>query len=137
MAQWVRDPALSLKQLGLLLWHGFNPWPRNSEKNKIVMVIIMIIEIKHPCEGLVLHLFWNETNGGTEKLRTLPKDTQLVIANITDWLTLEHGSGVGMPRLQILHLPLTRELFNCSNSHLSHQRKRNDINNNKIVELAG
>ena len=29
MAQWVKDPALSLQQLGLLLWHGFDPWPGN------------------------------------------------------------------------------------------------------------
>ena len=38
MAQWVKDPALSL------LWHGFNPWPgeflhspglaKNKTKNK-------------------------------------------------------------------------------------------------------
>ena len=27
MAQWVKDPALSLQQLGLLLWHGFSLWP--------------------------------------------------------------------------------------------------------------
>ena len=29
MAQWVKDPALSLQRLGLLLWCRFNPWPRN------------------------------------------------------------------------------------------------------------
>ena len=29
MAQWVKDQALSLQQLGLLLWPGFDPWPRN------------------------------------------------------------------------------------------------------------
>ena len=27
MAQQVKDLALSLLQLGLLLWHGFDPWP--------------------------------------------------------------------------------------------------------------
>ena len=27
MAQWVEDPKLSLQQLGLLLWLGFDPWP--------------------------------------------------------------------------------------------------------------
>ena len=27
MAQWVKDPALSLQQLHLLLWRGFDPWP--------------------------------------------------------------------------------------------------------------
>ena len=29
MVQWVKDLALSLQQLGLLLWHGFDPWPKN------------------------------------------------------------------------------------------------------------
>ena len=29
MAQQVKDPALSLLWLGLLLWDRFNPWPRN------------------------------------------------------------------------------------------------------------
>ena len=29
MAQQVKDPALSLQQLRLLLWRGFDPWPRN------------------------------------------------------------------------------------------------------------
>ena len=29
MAQWVKNPALSLQWLRLLLWHRFNPWPRN------------------------------------------------------------------------------------------------------------
>lgn len=27
MAQWVKDLVLSLQQLGMLLWHGFHPWP--------------------------------------------------------------------------------------------------------------
>jgi len=27
VAQWVKDPALSLQQLGSLPWCGFNPWP--------------------------------------------------------------------------------------------------------------
>ena len=26
---WVKDLVLSLLGLGLLLWHGFNPWPGN------------------------------------------------------------------------------------------------------------
>ena len=29
MLQWVKDPALSLQQLRLLLWLGFKPWPGN------------------------------------------------------------------------------------------------------------
>ena len=29
VAQRVKDPALSRKQLRLLLWHRFDPWPRN------------------------------------------------------------------------------------------------------------
>ena len=26
---WVKDPALSLQRLRLLLWHRCDPWPRN------------------------------------------------------------------------------------------------------------
>ena len=29
MAQWVKDLVLSLQWLGLVLWLGFNPGPRN------------------------------------------------------------------------------------------------------------
>ena len=29
VTKWVKDVVLSLQQLGLLLWHGFNPWPWN------------------------------------------------------------------------------------------------------------
>ena len=29
MAQQAKDPALSLQQLGFLLWHRLDPWPRN------------------------------------------------------------------------------------------------------------
>ena len=29
LAQWVKDPMLSLQQLGSLLWHGFSLWPGN------------------------------------------------------------------------------------------------------------
>ena len=28
MVQQVKDPVLSLQQLGLQLWHGFNAWAR-------------------------------------------------------------------------------------------------------------
>ena len=35
MAQWVKDPALSLQWLGLLLWHGFNPWPRKFHMPRV------------------------------------------------------------------------------------------------------
>jgi len=36
VAQWLKDPALSLQQLGVLLWYRFHPWPRNIHmpKNK-------------------------------------------------------------------------------------------------------
>ena len=29
MVQWVKDLALALQRPGLLLGHGFNPWPGN------------------------------------------------------------------------------------------------------------
>ena len=36
--QWVKDSALSLQWLGMLLWWGFDPWPGNfwgMAKNKV------------------------------------------------------------------------------------------------------
>ena len=32
MVQWVKDVALLLQQLGLLLWHGFDPWSSNFHR---------------------------------------------------------------------------------------------------------
>ena len=29
VAQWIKDPVLSLLWLGSPLWHGFSPWPLN------------------------------------------------------------------------------------------------------------
>ena len=43
VVEWVKGPALSLKRLGLLLWHGFYPWPGNFHmlwawpKNEIIL----------------------------------------------------------------------------------------------------
>ena len=37
MAQWVKETALSVRQLLLLLWRGFDPWPR-----KIHMVQVLL-----------------------------------------------------------------------------------------------
>ena len=34
MVQWVKNPALSLQQLRLLLWPGFDPLPRKKRKEK-------------------------------------------------------------------------------------------------------
>ena len=34
MAQQVKNPGLSLQQLGSLLWEGFDPWPRAQPKKK-------------------------------------------------------------------------------------------------------
>ena len=35
VAQWVKDPALSLQRLKPLLWHRFNSWPRKFHMLKI------------------------------------------------------------------------------------------------------
>ena len=48
MAQWVKDLVFSLQWLGSLLWHGFNPWPRNvhmlwacpKKKKKRILTLI-------------------------------------------------------------------------------------------------
>ena len=34
VAQWVKDLALSLQQLGSLLWQGFSYWPRNIHMSR-------------------------------------------------------------------------------------------------------
>ena len=60
MSQWVKDPALLLWWLGLLLWHRFNSWPGNffmpwveAKKiflikiNKILVFLFMILFIYH------------------------------------------------------------------------------------------
>ena len=49
MAQQVKDLALSLQQLGLLLLRGFDPWPRNflitqgvaSPQNSVNFIVIL------------------------------------------------------------------------------------------------
>ena len=46
MAQRVKDPMLSLQQLGSLVWHRFYPWPGNFHK-QIKMENPM--EIADPC----------------------------------------------------------------------------------------
>ena len=35
VVQWVKDPALPLKRLGLLLWHMFHLWPRNFHMPRV------------------------------------------------------------------------------------------------------
>ena len=37
MAQWIKDLVLSLQQLGLQLWCGFDPWPRNFQVGAVGM----------------------------------------------------------------------------------------------------
>ena len=53
MAQQVKDPALSLLWLGLLLWHGFVPWPGNFcmppvglKRKKIIICLQLKKQIK-------------------------------------------------------------------------------------------
>ena len=35
VSQQVKDPALSLLQLGSLLWHGVSPWPREPPSHAV------------------------------------------------------------------------------------------------------
>ena len=34
VAQWVKDPMLSLLWHELLVWYGFDPWPKKKKKKK-------------------------------------------------------------------------------------------------------
>ena len=36
LVQWVKDLALSLQQLCLLLWCGFDPWPGNFYMQQVL-----------------------------------------------------------------------------------------------------
>ena len=45
MAQWVKDPPLSLLWLGVLLRHWFDPWPRNFH---VMAVVKKNIRMKIP-----------------------------------------------------------------------------------------
>ena len=61
MAQWLKDPVLSLLWLGSLLWCGFNPWPGNFcmlKKKKLMLCThrcdyIITIEWKPQCESWI------------------------------------------------------------------------------------
>ena len=59
MAQWVKDLVLSLQWLGLLLWCGFDPWPRNfhmlevqpkKKKKNLENISILLYVFKFACK---------------------------------------------------------------------------------------
>ena len=71
MAQWVRDPALPLQWLGMLLWPGFDPWPEEllyavdaaKTKEKKLSQSVKIMTWDNLANGLfglgfVLLVFW-------------------------------------------------------------------------------
>ena len=51
MMQWVKDPALSLEWLGLLLWCWFHLWPGNFHmlwvQPKEIYIYIPVSEYKY------------------------------------------------------------------------------------------
>ena len=68
VAQWVKDLALSLLWLGLLLWHEFNSWPRNfqmpwswtKQTNKHLLVGYIIFGmIFEKCQVLWALMSWS------------------------------------------------------------------------------
>ena len=67
MTQWVKDPALSLQQLGLLLWCRFDPWPGNlhmpqvwpPQKRVSIITLFTIrigVEMSSHCGSMVANL---------------------------------------------------------------------------------
>ena len=58
VAQWVKDPALSLQWLGSLPWHQFSRWPWKlympwawpKRVLKIILGYIFSLAMKHPTE---------------------------------------------------------------------------------------
>ena len=80
VVQWVSDPALSLQQqLGLLLWLGFDPWPKNFH-------ILLVWSKKKKkresqlCEEIEFDL-WS-----LEMLLCLSLIASLIISEINIWL---------------------------------------------------
>ena len=65
MAQWVKGPAFLLLWLGLLLWHGFNPWPR-----KFYMPRVGAAKKKKKSMGIVGKLQFLHAGESTEVLST-------------------------------------------------------------------
>lgn len=61
MSQWVKDPALSLQKLGLMLWCEFDPWTRSfpmAKNKKLCMYMNTCICI---CIKYTLHIFYTHT----------------------------------------------------------------------------
>ena len=58
--QWVKDLVISLQHLGLLLWHGFDPWPRNFHMPWAWLLKKMILELPggSPVKDPTSSLLW-------------------------------------------------------------------------------
>ena len=67
MAQWVKDPALPLLWLWLLLWYGFDIWPRNF------MSLARFKKRKESFFWAKLRTVTQET-GSQRALRTVPRN---------------------------------------------------------------
>ena len=55
VAQWVKDPSLSLLWLRSLLWRRFHPWPSNFYYAMGMAKIIIIIKFKN-CMWKLTHI---------------------------------------------------------------------------------
>ena len=89
MAQWVKDLALSLLWLWLLLWLGFDPWPGNFHmlqvwpKNKRQKQKQK--SITHPC--FCISLFLRSVLQLPVALPLYPTYTDTAILSRLSWMT--------------------------------------------------
>ena len=101
MAQWVKDPVLSLQWLSLLLWCRFDPWPGKFHMHSIIIIIIIIII--HFLSQLVTHqvfhtcLLWPVAPISDNPETAFPwlwkvplGSTDLAITNYIDVAKIEH-----------------------------------------------
>ena len=69
MEQWVKDPISSLQWLRALLWHGFDPWPRNfcmllvQPRKKVYLGDLFLITPELPDQA---HLDYGEETGPSQ-----------------------------------------------------------------------
>ena len=58
VVQWVKDSALSLQWLGLLLWHGFSPWPGTFYILQAQPNIWVCVCVYTHSQILYIYIFW-------------------------------------------------------------------------------
>ena len=72
VVQLVKDPVLSLLQLGSLLWHMFNPWPGNFH-------ILQVQPKKERKEGRKPNTAWSHLHVESKKLKIRGTENSVLV----------------------------------------------------------